>query len=124
LPGCTPLPRHSRIDAEVGRKGCIDRDRNGRCGSRDYRGELRLAFIYWASFDTDGNLIKGQCVHPIPGGRGAFVGARGKLNMVDRPVGDRVKTTYRGEIILNAVLSEVPRRQRRLPPRRSARRRR
>ena len=73
------------------------------------RGELRLAFLYWAYYDLDGNLIKGQCTHPITGGTEAFVGARGLLDMVDRPVGDEVKTTYRGEIILNAVPSEVRR---------------
>lgn len=28
--------------------------------------------------------------------------------MVDRPVGDEVRTTYRGKIILNAVPSEGP----------------
>ena len=88
-------------------KGCIDRNHNGRCGSADYKGELRFAFLYWAYYDGAGDLIKGQCVHPITGGRGAFVGARGLLNMVDRPVGDEVRTTYRGHIILNAV-SEPP----------------
>ena len=89
-------------------KGCIDRNHNGRCGASDVSGELRLAFLYWAYYDLDGNLIKGQCTHPITGGTEAFVGARGLLDMVDRPVGDEVKTTYRGEIILNAVPSEGP----------------
>lgn len=74
----------------------------------DHRGELRLAFLYWAYYDLDGNLVKGQCTHPITGGRGAFVGARGLLEMVDRPVGDEVRTTYRGKIILNAVPTEGP----------------
>jgi hypothetical protein len=87
--------------------GCIDRrPRDGKCTGRDYRGELHLAFLYWASYDLSGNLIKGQCVHPVTGGKGAFAGARGLLNMVDRPVGDEVKTTYRGEILLNAVPTE------------------
>jgi len=87
--------------------GCIDRrPRDGKCTRRDYRGELHLAFLYWASFDLSGDLIRGQCVHPITGGRGAFAGARGLLNMVDRPVGDKVKTTYRGRIVLNAVPAE------------------
>lgn len=54
----------------------------------------------------DGNLIKGQCVHPITGGSGACRGARGLLNMVDTPVGEEVKTTYEGDIVLNAVPSE------------------
>lgn len=88
--------------------GCIDRrPRDGKCTGRDRRrGELHLAFLYWASYDLGGNLIKGQCVHPITGGKGAFAGARGLLKMVDRPVGDRVKTTYRGHIVLNAVPTE------------------
>jgi hypothetical protein len=87
--------------------GCIDRrPRDGKCTGHDRRGELHLAYLYWASYDLDGNLIKGQCVHAITGGKGAFAGARGRLNMVDRPVGDRVKTTYRGHIVLNAVPTE------------------
>jgi len=88
-------------------KGCIDRrPRDGRCTRRDHRGELHLAFLYWASFDLDGDLIKGQCVHPVTGGRGAFAGARGRLDMVDTPIGDEVRTTYRGRITLNAVPTE------------------
>jgi len=84
--------------------GCIDlRPRDAKCTRSDDRGELHLAFLYWASFDRDGNLIKGQCVHPITGGKGAFAGARGTLRMVDTPVGDQVRTTYRGHIRLNAV---------------------
>jgi hypothetical protein len=87
--------------------GCIDRrPRDGKCTGRDYSGELHLAFLYWASYDPSGNLIKGQCVHPITGGKGAFAGARGLLNMVDRPVRDQVRTTYRGQIELNAVPTE------------------
>jgi hypothetical protein len=87
--------------------GCIDRrPRDGKCTGRDYRGELHLAFLYWASFDLDGDLIRGQCVHPVTGGKGAFAGARGRLDMVDRPVGDEVRTTYRGRIELNAVPTE------------------
>jgi hypothetical protein len=87
--------------------GCIDRrPRDGKCTRHDYRGELHLAFLYWASFDLSGNLIKGQCVHPVTGGQGAFAGARGLLTMVDRPVGDQVNTTYRGRIRLNAVPTE------------------
>lgn len=87
--------------------GCIDRHpRDGKCTSRDHRGEMHLAFLYWASFDRGGDLIKGRCVHPITGGKGAFAGARGLLRMVDKPVRDQVKTTYRGRIVLNAVPTE------------------
>ena len=87
--------------------GCIDRNRNGKCGKRDRRGTMNTTYIYWASFESDGTtLIKGQCTHPITGGTGAFKGARGVLNMYDRLVGDEVKTTYRGNIVLNAVPEE------------------
>lgn len=111
VPRTPPLHSSDTLYVEAGTeifRGCIDQNRNGRCGAGDINGELRLAFIYWASFDLDGNLIKGQCVHPVTGGRGGFVGARGRLDMVDRPVGDQVKTTYRGTIILNAVPTEGP----------------
>ena len=86
--------------------GCIDRRRNGTCDGRDPRGELHLAFLYWASFDLEGNLIRGQCVHPVTGGKDAFAGARGRLDMVDWPAGDEVRTTYRGHLVLNAVPTE------------------
>ena len=87
--------------------GCIDRrPRDGECTERDAQGELHFAFLYWASYDLSGDLIKGQCVHPITGGRGDFAGARGLLRMVDPPAGDEVRTTYRGQIELNAVPSE------------------
>jgi hypothetical protein len=87
--------------------GCIDRrPRDGQCTDRDAQGELHFAFLYWASYDLSGDLIRGQCVHPITGGRGDFAGARGLLRMVDRPAGDEVKTTYRGKVELNAVPGE------------------
>ena len=88
--------------------GCIDRrPRDGRCTARDYRGELHATFLSWASFESDGTtLIQGQCVHPITGGKGAFAGARGLITMVDRPVGDQIRTTYSGDIVLNAVPTE------------------
>jgi len=88
--------------------GCIDRrPRDGKCTARDHRGELHATFLTWASFKSDGTtLIKGQCVHPITGGKGAFAGARGLINMVDRPVDDQIKTTYSGYIVLNAVPTE------------------
>ena len=87
--------------------GCIDRrPRDGECTDRDAQGELHFAFLYWASYDLSGDLIRGQCVHPITGGRGDFAGARGLLRMVDRPAGDEIETTYRGQIELNAVPGE------------------
>ena len=88
--------------------GCIDRNGNGKCGNRDYRGEMYAVYLSWASFDLEGNLIKGQCIHPVTGGTGDFVGARGVITMVDTPVGDKVFTKYRGDVVLNAVPSEGP----------------
>lgn len=111
IPRTPPLHSSDTLYVEAGTevfKGCIDRNHDGRCGAADHRGELYLAFLYWAHYDLDGNLIRGQCTHPITGGRGAFVGARGLIDMVDRPVGNEVRTTYRGEIILDAVPSEGP----------------
>ena len=86
--------------------GCLDRRGDGRCGSRDLTGTLTFDFIYWANFDDKGKLIKGQCTHPVTGGTGDFAGSRGIINMYDTPVGSKVKTTYRGDIDLNAVPSE------------------
>lgn len=93
--------------------GCFDRDHDGKCGGwRDRGGEMRTVFLYWASFETAGktrtDLIKGQCVHPITGGRGVFRGSRGVIDMVDRLEDGVVKTSYSGDIELNAVPSEPP----------------
>ena len=105
----TVLHEADTLYAEAGVEvfnGCIDLRRNRRCDRRDPSGELHLSFIYWASFDLAGNLIKGQCVHPVTGGKGDFAGARGRLDMVDTPVGTEVRTTYRGHIALDAVPTE------------------
>jgi hypothetical protein len=94
--------------------GCLDGNHDGDCNDRrDLRGQMRTVFLYWASFNTDrsGNrttLIKGECVHPVTGGRGTFRGSRGVLDMVDRLDGDVVKTTYTGDIVLHAVPTEPP----------------
>ena len=70
--------------------------------ARDHRGELHATFLTWASFESDGaTLIKGHCVHPITGGKGAFAGARGLIkHWSTRPVDDQIKTTYSGYIVL------------------------
>ncbi|SEQ96446.1 hypothetical protein [Microlunatus flavus] len=110
VPRTPPLHTSDTLYVEAGTevfRGCIDRDHDERCGRRDRRGEMHLAFLYWASFDLEGNLVRGQCVHPVTGGNGAFRGARGLLTMVDTPVGDEVRTTYRGEVVLDAVPSEA-----------------
>jgi hypothetical protein len=85
--------------------GCIDSNRDGDCNDRrDRNGEMTTVYLYWASFKADGTtLIKGQCVHPITGGTGAFRGSRGVIHMFDRLVDGEVKTIYRGDIVLNAV---------------------
>jgi hypothetical protein len=106
-----PLHEAPTLYAQAGTEifnGCVDLDRNGRCGRADYRGQIHTVFLYWASFDSQGDLLKGQCVHPITGGTGAFVGSRGLLHMTDTLVSSGVKTTYSGEILLNAVPSEGP----------------
>ena len=106
-----PLYKSQTFYAEAGQEtftGCIDRNRDGACGRRDRRGTMNLTFLYWASFEADGTtLIAGQCVHPITGGTGAFKGARGVLHMRDRLVNGEVRTTYRGDIQLNAVPDEA-----------------
>jgi hypothetical protein len=82
-------------------KGCLDRDRDTRCEGGEPSGAMRFAYLYWASFDSEGTLIRGKCVHPVTGGNGAFAGTRGVLRMYDRPVaGGEVRTTYRGRLVL------------------------
>jgi hypothetical protein len=106
-----PLHEAHTLYAHAGTEifnGCIDVDRNGRCGRADYRGQMHTAFLYWASLHSQGHLLKGHGVHPITGGEGAFAGSRGLLHMIDTLVSSGVKTTYSGEILLNAVPSEGP----------------
>ena len=72
---------------------------------------VRWAFDYalWMECDPDsGWLNKGKCQHPITGGSGDFAGARGVLIMRDGPVGrgEEVNSTYKGEIVLNAIPNE------------------
>jgi hypothetical protein len=81
-------------------RGCLDENHDKRCGTGDAAGAMSFAYLYWASFDHDGNLIRGQCVHPVTGGTRAFAGARGVLRMFDTPTGDAVRTTYRGRLVL------------------------
>lgn len=88
--------------------GCVDRNRNKRCGPREPSGELNFEFIQWARSNPDtGAFIIGRCVHPIMGGTEDFAGARGLLTMKDLPVGDRIRTTYQGDLVLNPVPSEA-----------------
>ncbi len=93
--------------------GCLDANHDGDCRDRhDLNGELHTTFLTWASFTTDrqGNrssLIKGQCVHPITGGRQGFQGSRGVIDMVDRLDAGVVTTRYRGDLVLNAVSEDA-----------------
>ena len=106
-----PLHEARALYAQAGTEifnGCVDVDRNGRCGRGDYRGQMHTAFLYWASLHSQGHLLKGHGVHPITGGERAFAGSRGLLHMIDTLVSSGVKTTYSGEILLNAVPSEEP----------------
>jgi hypothetical protein len=92
-----------------GFKGCLDRRRqNGQCGSRERSGDLRFEFIQWTTANSrTGAFIEGRCVHAITGGTGDFAGARGLLTMQDLPVGNAIRTTYQGDVVLNAVPSET-----------------
>jgi hypothetical protein len=88
--------------------GCVDRNRNKRCEPREPSGELNFEFIQWTRSNPDtGAFIIGRCVHPIMGGTKDFAGARGLLTMKDLPVGNRIRTTYQGDLVLNAVPSEA-----------------
>lgn len=84
--------------------GCIDVNRNKKCGAREPSGELRFDYTQWTTFDpSTGALIEGNCVHPITGGTGSFQGARGLVTMHDVMVNGDVRTTYQGTVVLNAV---------------------
>ena len=79
--------------------GCHDTDRNGTCDAGEPKGTLRFSFIYWATYKPGTKtLVKGQCVHPVVGGTGAFAKAKGVIHMTDRPSKGGVLTTYTGTL--------------------------
>ena len=79
--------------------GCHDLDGSGACDAGEPAGRLRFWYVYWATFEPKTQaLVRGECVHPIAGGTGGFVGAKGFVHMWDRPVGKQVVTTYTGSI--------------------------
>ncbi len=82
--------------------GCLDRRRDGRCGTADPAGALTFRFVYWALVDpATGALLEGRCTHPVTGGEGAFAHASGVVHMRDTPQADgSVRTTYRGRLVL------------------------
>lgn len=65
--------------------GCHDTDASGTCEASEPSGTMRFTFMYWTSFGPNGKLVKGQCVHPMTGGTGAFAKAKGLIVMHDRP---------------------------------------
>jgi len=79
--------------------GCQDVDRSTTCDVDEPTGTLRLMFVYWADYDAKTNaLVRGECVHPLVGGTGAFARASGVLFMKDAVVGTTVRTTYHGQL--------------------------
>ena len=42
--------------------------------------------------------MKGQCVHPVVGGTGAFAKAKGLIVMKDVPTANGIRTTYAGTL--------------------------
>jgi hypothetical protein len=89
--------------------GCLDRNYSQRCDPGEPWGSLGFDYLLWMQYDPDsGWMIKGPCLHPITGGSGDFAGARGVLIMRDGPVGrgEEINSTYRGEIVLNAIPNE------------------
>jgi hypothetical protein len=79
--------------------GCHDLDGSGACDAGEPDGRLRFLYVYWATFEPKTHaLVRGECMHPIVGGTGGFVGAKGFVHMWDRPAGKTVVTTYTGSI--------------------------
>jgi hypothetical protein len=79
--------------------GCRDVDRSGACDTGEPKGTIRFTFIYWATLDPKTQaLVKGQCVHPVLGGTGAFAGVKGIVHMTDSPTANGVRTTYTGTL--------------------------
>jgi hypothetical protein len=79
--------------------GCHDINANKKCEAAE-QGTLKFTFTFWTTFDpATGALIKGQCVHPVIGGTGAFKDARGVIFMKDTPTSTGVRTVYSGTLL-------------------------
>jgi hypothetical protein len=82
--------------------GCLDASRNGTCDAGEPAGTLRMSFTFWATLDPTKKtptMLRGDCVHPILGGTGAFAKAKGVVFMKDRPAKTgEILTTYRGTL--------------------------
>ena len=67
-------------------------------------GTLKFTFVYWAKFKPGTeSLVRGECVHPVVGGTGAFAKANGVIHMVDRPSKGGVLTTYSGTLLVPGI---------------------
>src|SRR5262245_54267315 len=81
--------------------GCRDADRSGACDVGEPAGTIRFSFVYWATYDPKTKaLVKGQCVHPVLGGTGAFAGVKGVVHMKDAPTAAGPRTTYTGTLLV------------------------
>jgi hypothetical protein len=79
--------------------GCRDADRSGACDAGEPKGTIRFSFVYWATYNPKTQaLVRGECVHPVLGGTGAFAGVKGVIHMKDVPVKNGVRTTYTGQL--------------------------
>jgi hypothetical protein len=80
-------------------RGCLDSNRSGACDAGEPAGSLRFNFVYWATYKPGTEvLVRGECVHPVVGGSGAFAKAKGVIHMVDVPAKSGVRTTYSGTL--------------------------
>ena len=88
--------------------GCRDVDRSGACDTGEPKGTIRFTFIYWATLDPKTQaLVKGQCVHPVLGGTGAFAGVKGIIHMTDSPTPSGVRTTLHGHVAVRRLHGSV-----------------
>jgi hypothetical protein len=79
--------------------GCLDLNRNGRCGQRDPAGSLALTYVFEAKYDSvTQQEIAGGCQHGVVSGTGGFAGANGWIDFTDNVTNGT--SNYRGRITL------------------------
>ena len=111
VPRTPPLHSSDTLYVEAGTevfKGCIDQNDNGKCGParppRRVAVDLPVLGLLRPRRQPDQGAV-----HAPHHRRPRRLRRRARPSRHGgRPVGDEVKTTYRGEIILNAVPSEGP----------------
>ncbi len=86
------------VEGEDTMAGCIDLQHDGRCGRKDPKGSITMAYKRVATFETgSGAFVESACTHPVLAHTGQF--RNGLLFMTDiTQRSGKIVSDYRGTI--------------------------